>query len=88
MRTVWIAGAINIFGICAYVPSMSIVNISVAVIVNSITVNFIIIYKIIEVFVVRVEGGGHGDISYFDATRVASVSIASNFFLEAASQES
>src|ERR1043165_8375826 len=41
---------------------------------------------VMRVFVMGVEGGGHGAISYFDATRVASFSIAANFFLESASQ--
>jgi hypothetical protein len=47
-----------------------------------------VIAAVVGVFVVRVEGGGHGDVSYFDATRVVSFSIAANFFLAPASQAS
>jgi hypothetical protein len=44
-----------------------------------------VVAAVMGVVVMGVEGGGHGAISYFDATRVASFSIAANFFLEAAS---
>ena len=45
-----------------------------------------VIAAMMGVVVMCVEGCCHGGISYFDATRVASFSIAANFFLEAASQ--
>ena len=40
----------------------------------------------VMVVFVGVEGGGHGDISYFDATRVAPFSSAANSALDLASQ--